>query len=109
MLEGVVKKTADNYVTLELVVSTKICRLNLILVHIRHTGDGKIMETLGNSFVLATMKELPLATLNVLPFVYVLSARVSALLIVSNGSPCERIGKWEICPILKEDRSLVRV
>jgi hypothetical protein len=24
-------------------------------------------------------------------------------------SPCERIGKWETCPILKEDRALVRL
>jgi hypothetical protein len=35
----------------------------------------KIIETLRNSgmeFVLATMKELQLATLNVLPFVYIL-------------------------------------
>jgi hypothetical protein len=37
------------------------------------------------------------------------SAHCSALVIVLSDSPCESIGKWEICPILKEDRSLVRV
>jgi hypothetical protein len=30
------------------------------------------------------------------------SARVSALVIVLNDSPCEIIGKWEAWPILKE-------
>jgi hypothetical protein len=37
------------------------------------------------------------------------SALASALVIVSRDSPCERIGKWETCPILKADRSFVRV
>jgi hypothetical protein len=37
------------------------------------------------------------------------SARVSELVSVLGHSPCERIGKWEICPNLKEDRSFVRV
>jgi hypothetical protein len=37
------------------------------------------------------------------------SARVSALVSVLSESLCESIGKWETCPILKEDRSLVRV
>jgi hypothetical protein len=37
------------------------------------------------------------------------SARVSALVTVLSDSPCERLGKYEICPILKEDRSLLRV
>jgi hypothetical protein len=31
------------------------------------------------------------------------SAHVSALMIVLSDRPCERIGKWETCPILKED------
>jgi hypothetical protein len=35
------------------------------------------------------------------------SARVSAQVIVVSDSPCESKGKWETCPILKEDRSLV--
>jgi hypothetical protein len=30
------------------------------------------------------------------------SARVSALVIVLSDSQCERIGKWETCPILKQ-------
>jgi hypothetical protein len=51
-------------------------------------------------FVLATLKELRLATLNVLPFLYS-NARVSALVNVLIGSLCERIAKWETCPILK--------
>jgi hypothetical protein len=34
---------------------------------------------------------------------------VSALVIALSVSPCERITKWETCPILKEDRSLVCV
>jgi hypothetical protein len=37
------------------------------------------------------------------------SDRVSALMIVLNEGPCERIEGWEACPILKEDRLLVRV
>jgi hypothetical protein len=37
------------------------------------------------------------------------SIRGSALVIVLSDSQCERIGKWEICLILKEDRSLVRI
>jgi hypothetical protein len=32
------------------------------------------------------------------------STRVCGLVSVLNDSPCERIGKWETCPILKEDR-----
>jgi hypothetical protein len=60
--------------------------------------------------VLATLKELQLAILNVFFHLFTISsARVSALLIVLSDSPCERIGKWETCPILKEDTSLVRV
>jgi hypothetical protein len=35
------------------------------------------------------------------------SAGVIALVIVLSESPCERIGKWETCPVLKENRSLV--
>jgi hypothetical protein len=35
--------------------------------------------------------------------------RVSALVIVLSDRPCERIRKWETCPILKEGRSLVHV
>jgi hypothetical protein len=53
-----------------------------------------------NLFVLATLKELQLATLNVLCLFTLCSACVSALMIVLNDSPCERIGKWETCPIL---------
>jgi hypothetical protein len=34
---------------------------------------------------------------------------VSVLVIELSDSPCERIGKWETSPILKEDRLLVRV
>jgi hypothetical protein len=37
------------------------------------------------------------------------SARVSALVIVLSDSLYERIGKLETCPILKEDKSLVRI
>jgi hypothetical protein len=37
------------------------------------------------------------------------SVRVSALVIVLSDGPCKRIGKWETCPILKEDRLLVHV
>jgi hypothetical protein len=53
------------------------------------------------------LKELQLATLNRL-FTHC-SDRVSALVIFLSDSPCEEIGKWEACPVLKEDRSLVRV
>jgi hypothetical protein len=37
------------------------------------------------------------------------SARVSALMIVFSDSPCERMGKLDTFPILKEDGFLVRV
>jgi hypothetical protein len=37
------------------------------------------------------------------------SARISALVIVVSDSPCERIGNWGTCPMLKEDRLLMRV
>jgi hypothetical protein len=30
------------------------------------------------------------------------SARVSVLFVIFRDSPCERIGKWETCPILKK-------
>jgi hypothetical protein len=35
------------------------------------------------------------------------SVRAIALVFVLSESPSERIGKWETCPILKENRSLV--
>jgi hypothetical protein len=57
----------------------------------------------GIEFVWATLRELQLATLNVLPFVLHCNARVSALVIVLSDSPCESTLKWETCPILKED------
>jgi hypothetical protein len=61
-------------------------------------------------FLLAALKEFQLATLNVLiPFVYFYSACVSVLVIMLSDSARERIGLWETCPILKEDRTLVRV
>jgi hypothetical protein len=60
--------------------------------------------------VLVTLKEIRLATLNVFFSLFTLySARVRPLVIVLSDSPCERIGKVETCPFLKEDRSLVRV
>jgi hypothetical protein len=62
--------------------------------------------------VLATLKELKLATSNALfffRFFIISTARVNAVVIVLSDSPCEGIGKWEACPILKEDSSLVRV
>jgi hypothetical protein len=37
------------------------------------------------------------------------SAYVSALVIVLSDNQCERIGKWETCLILKEDKWLVCV
>jgi hypothetical protein len=60
-------------------------------------------------FVLATLKELQFATLDVLPFFILSSARVSALVNVLSESPYESFGKWETCLIMKEDRSLLRV
>jgi hypothetical protein len=59
--------------------------------------------------VLAILKEPQLATLMFVRLFVLCSARVSALVIMLSGSPCERIGKWEPCPILKKVRSLVRV
>jgi hypothetical protein len=53
-------------------------------------------------FVLATLKELQLGTLNIHVFT-LCSARVSASVIMLSDSSCERITKWETCPILKED------
>jgi hypothetical protein len=57
-------------------------------------------------FLLAALKECQLARLNVLPLFTLCSARVSELVIVLSDNPCERIGKWETCLILKESRSL---
>jgi hypothetical protein len=65
------------------------------------------METLRNlglEFVLAALTELQLVTSFFFRLFTLCSARVSALVIVLNDSPCERIGKWETCPILNEDR-----
>jgi hypothetical protein len=63
------------------------------------------METLSNceiKFVLATLKELHLATLkDFLPGVTHCSVRVCVLVIVFSEIPCEIVGKWETCPILK--------
>jgi hypothetical protein len=63
----------------------------------------KIMETQRNliEFVLATLIELQLETQNVLPMFTFCSACVSALVMALSDSPCERIGKWETCPIWK--------
>jgi hypothetical protein len=59
--------------------------------------------------VLATLKELQLAIVNILLLFTLCSARASALVIILSDSTYERIGKWENCPILKEDIPLVRV
>jgi hypothetical protein len=45
--------------------------------------------------VMVTLKELQLATLNILPLFTLYTAHVSALVIVLSDSPCERIGKWD--------------
>jgi hypothetical protein len=77
-----------------------------------YMGVDIIMEILKNwglEFVLVTLKERQLATLMFFRLFTLCSAHASALVIVLSNSPCERIGKWETCPILKEDRSLVRV
>jgi hypothetical protein len=52
--------------------------------------------------VLATLKELQLATRDVLfRFFTLCSARVSTLVIVFSDSPLERIEKLETCPIVR--------
>jgi hypothetical protein len=57
--------------------------------------------------VLTTLKEFQLVTLNVFfPLFTFCSAHISALVIVLADIPCQRIGKWEICLVLKEDKSL---
>jgi hypothetical protein len=58
-------------------------------------------------YVLATLQELQLSTLFF--FFTLCNARVSELNFALTESLCERIRKLETCPILKEDRSLVRV
>jgi hypothetical protein len=59
---------------------------------------------------LLTLKELRLAILNSLLKCFALcSARVCALVVMLSDSPCERIEKWKTCPVVKQDRSLVRV
>jgi hypothetical protein len=69
------------------------------------------METLQNwgiKFLLATMKELQLETLYVLPFVYTpWCSRKCISDCVDSQSCVKEIRKWETCPILKEDRPLV--
>jgi hypothetical protein len=52
-------------------------------------------------FILATLKELQLATLNDLPFVFTLCS--GQFVSVLSDSLCKRIGNWETCSILKED------
>jgi hypothetical protein len=37
------------------------------------------------------------------------TAHFSGLVIMFNDNPCERIRKWETCPILKEGRSFVHI
>jgi hypothetical protein len=37
------------------------------------------------------------------------SYRANSLMIALRDSPCEQIGELETCPILKGDRSLVRL
>jgi hypothetical protein len=59
--------------------------------------------------MLVTLKELQMATLHGLPLFIFCSALVSALVIMLIASPCERIGKREHFPILKEDGSLANV
>jgi hypothetical protein len=69
-------------------------------------GVNKIME----EFVLAILKELQLATLNIfVQFVYTLWCSYQWTSDCVGDSPCEKIGKWETCPILKGDRLFVRV
>jgi hypothetical protein len=60
--------------------------------------------------MLATLKELQLATLTFFFCLFIFcGARISELVVALSDSPYERIVKWEICPILKDDRLLVRV
>jgi hypothetical protein len=59
--------------------------------------------------VLTTLKELQLATLKFFHLFTLCSARVSSLVIVLSDRSFERIGKWETCQILKEDRLLVLI
>jgi hypothetical protein len=56
--------------------------------------------------VLATSKELQLATLKFFHLFTLCSARVSALVLVLSDGSCERIGKWETCSIC-ERRQIV--
>jgi hypothetical protein len=58
-------------------------------------------------FLLATLKELQFGNTDC-PSICLHSV-VLVLVIVLNDRPCERIGKWETCPILKEEGLLVRV
>jgi hypothetical protein len=73
-----------------------------------YTGVNKIMETLRNrgiGFVLATLGELQLASLNVFPFAY---ARGSALVIVLGDSLVKESENGRLVQFLKKT-SLVRV
>jgi hypothetical protein len=54
--------------------------------------------------VLAALKKLRWTTLNVLLFIFTIcNARVSALMLVLSDNPYERMRKWRLCPILKEN------
>jgi hypothetical protein len=87
--------------------------LRLIRVYLKITEHTEGGQNSGNTkklkyrFVLVTLKELQFATLNVL--FSLRSVRVSSSVIVLSDSSCGRIGKRETCPILKEERLLVRV
>jgi hypothetical protein len=79
-----------------------------------HTGVNKIMGTVGNrglEFVYVGYTQITSADNTECSSSVCLhcSARVSALMVVLSESPCERIGKWKTCLILKENRSLVCV
>jgi hypothetical protein len=59
----------------------------------KYKGVDKIMETIRNSgteFVLATLKELQMATLNVLRLFTLCSACAKAFVIPLSDSPCEK-------------------
>jgi hypothetical protein len=69
------------------------------------TGVSKIMETLKpeeqNVFVVATLKELQLATMKFFRLFTFCRARVSAFVIVLSYSPCRGFRKCATCPCVK--------
>jgi hypothetical protein len=74
-----------------------------------HITVYKIMETLRNRICVGYTERTSDGNTECSSSVCLQSVVFCALVTVLSDSLCERIRKWETCPILKEGRSLVHV